>query len=156
MFVHERMSQKDVAAVLKVSAVSISTWCKEGGWKQERDTRLNSDASRIENIQAIIDYLAEQKLKLIQAIEAAQTAGNAQLTIELRTQSDSLGDEVSKWNKSLQSLQTEDKRRITLAIYIYVMDKIFKHIQEYDPELYRSSLDFQEAHIAAITKEFGL
>lgn len=62
---------------------------------------------------------------------------------------------MSKWNKSLQGMQTEGRRRITLAVYLEVMDSIFRDMQATAPELFRQSIDFQEAHIAKATQIYG-
>lgn len=155
MFVNDGKTRKEIAAQLKVSAVTLGNWCKDGNWKSERDTRLNSSRNRIENIRSIISCLSEQKLQLITGIARAEAAGDKETVIELRRRSDSLADEVSKWNKSLQGMMSEEKRRINLSVYLDVMESIFKHLQVFEPELFSRTLDFQEAHIVKITKEIG-
>lgn len=147
--------QKEIAEIVKVSAVTLSTWCREGGWKTERDTRLNTEQNRMENIRNIIGCLSDQKLKLLGEIALAEAAGDADRVLQLRKSADSLADEVSKWNKSLQGMQTEGRRRITLAVYLEVMDSIFRDMQATAPELFRQSIDFQEAHIAKATQIYG-
>lgn len=148
-------SQKEIAEIVKVSAVTLSGWCRDGGWKTERDSRLNNEQNRIENIRNIIGCLSDQKIKLLGEIAQAEAEGDTEQVLKLRKSADSLADEVSKWNKSLQGMQTEGRRRITLAVYLEVMDSIFRDMQATAPELFRQSIDFQEAHIAKATQIYG-
>lgn len=148
-------SQKEIAEALKVSTVTLSTWSREGGWKAERDARLNNDRNRVENIRHIIGCLSEQKIKLLGEITLAEAAGDAEEVLKLRKAADSLADEVSKWNKSLQGMQTECRRQVTLAVYLEVMDSIFRDMQATAPELFRQSIDFQEAHVAKATQIYS-
>ena len=151
----EGKPQKEIAEIVKVSTVTLSTWCREGGWKMERDTRLNTEQNRMENIRSIIGCLSDQKIRLLGEIAQAEAEGDAETVLKLRKAADSLADEVSKWNKSLQGMQTESRRQITLAVYLEVMDSIFRDMQSAAPELFRQSIDFQEAHIARITQIYG-
>lgn len=155
LFVNKGKTQKEIAALLKVSSVTLVNWCKDGNWKSERDSRLNSASNRMENIRSIITCLSEQKLQVIADIVRAEAAGDREVVFELRRRSDGIADEVSKWNKSLQGMMDGEKRRITLSVYLDVMESVFKHMQLFDPALFASTLDFQEAHVVKVTKEIG-
>nr|DAR79128.1 MAG TPA: Protein of unknown function (DUF1804) [Caudoviricetes sp.] len=151
----EGKNQKDIASLLKVSAVTVSNWCKDGGWKSEREARLDSAHSRLGNIQEVIDCLVRQRLSLITEISDAEISGDKELLLELRRKQKGISDEISKLRKEKEDVRSEGKKQLTLSNYLSVMDSVFRHMQAVDPELYHCTLDFQELHLAKITKEIG-
>ncbi|MDR1172281.1 MAG: hypothetical protein LBL24_07505 [Bacteroidales bacterium] len=146
-------SQKEIAAFLGVSTVTLNNWVRDGNWKEERSARINSTASRSDNIHSIIDHLSGQQLELLKKISEAEQAGDAGKEKELRVLSKGLGDEVSKWNRLLADLKTES--RISLSQYLEVMDDIFRHMKAYSLEMYHQTLDFQELHVCETSKRLG-
>lgn len=149
------VNQKEIATTLKVSAVTVSNWCTDGGWKSEREARLDSEQSKIENIQQVIDNLVKLRLSLIYEIEAAECAGNTKQSLELQRKQKGIADEISKLRKEKEDIRGEGKKRITLSDYLFVMDSIFRSLQVKSPEKYRDTLDFQEEHVAEVSKIYG-
>ena len=137
--------QKEIAQKLNISTVSVSKWANEGCWKVERDARATSAKSRVENIHSIIGLLSEQQMELLKKIAEAENAADIEAAKELRKQSDGIADHVSKWNRTLKDIDKEN--RISLSVYLDVMDDIFRHLKSYDLELYHKTLDFQELHV---------
>lgn len=147
--------QKEIADKLKVSAVTVSKWCRDGGWKPGREAMLTGDSSRLETIQEMIDILIRQRLDLTKEIEEAETAGDKDLKMELLKRGKALTDEMSQLRKEKEETVSRGKKRITLGIYLDVADDIFKRLQRESPDMYRSLLDFQEHLVADISKDLG-
>ena len=63
--------------------------------------------------------------------------------LELRKQSVNIADETSKWNKALNE-SYKGNNRITLSIYLEVMDSIFDYLRKWNPDIYNQTIDFQE------------
>lgn len=149
------VNQKEIAAALKVSTVTVSNWCTDGGWKSEREARLDNEQSKIDNIQQVIDNLVKLRLSLIYEIETAECDGNTKLSLELQRRQKGIADEISKLRKEKEDIRGEGRKRITLSDYLFVMDSIFRSLQVAAPEKYRDTLDFQEEHVAQISKTYG-
>lgn len=149
------ISQKEIAATLKVSTVTVSNWATDGGWKPEREARLDNEQSRVENIQQVIDNLVKLRLSLITEIEAAECDSDAKRVLELQRKQKGISDEISKLRKEKEDVRGEGKKRITLSDYLFVMDSIFRSLQVRNPEKYRDTLDFQEEHVAEVSKIYG-
>ena len=66
----------------------------------------------------------------------------------LRAEAASIDDAISKWNKRIENLNKEGK--ITLALYIEVMERIFEALRTANEPLYLQTLDFQENHLEDI------
>ena len=63
----------------------------------------------------------------------------------LRAEAASIDDAISKWNKRIENLNKEGK--ITLSIYMEVMERIFEALRLSNEPLYMQTLDFQENHL---------
>lgn len=151
LYVEQGKTAKDIAELLGVTAKTVGEWVNKGNWKRERDARMASPANRIENINNIIGDLSEQRLHNNQKLKEAEQKGDTELVNELRAQLSKIDDAVSKWNKTLETINKEAK--VSLTTYLYVMDNIFKHLNNYNPKLFMNTLDFQEAHINDISNK---
>lgn len=153
MYVDQGKQGKEIAALLGVSEVTMSGWVKDGRWKEEREARLNSLSERSENIKKVISNLTEQRLE-IDLMRKEATAARDKETIYLcDAQAVGIADQISKWNKALISL--DKNNRLTLDLYLEVMDEVFKSMMAYDNPLYMKTLDFQQAHVEFISKKLG-
>ena len=145
MFVEHGKNQKEIAQVLAVSENTVSKWAKAGNWKQERDARTNAVERRADDIKEVISNLTERRLEIFKEKKIAQQNGDKELVVILNKEAVSIGDEVAKHSKALVLMEKTGK--YSLAIYLDVMDKVFKALDQYDNALYLKTLDFQEAHI---------
>nr|DAV31870.1 MAG TPA: Protein of unknown function (DUF1804) [Caudoviricetes sp.] len=155
MYVSEGLGNKEIARKLGVSEKSVSGWINDndGLWKKKRLADSISTDKRNENINEIVNRLAQQKLDLLGQIDKALEAENDELVAELRKQASALDNSVAQWRKQREDMNKTN--RIDFSIYIEVMDKIFDAMQAEDPDLYFRSLDFQERHLYNVSKIFG-
>ena len=131
----------------------MGIWIKKYGWRQERDAKINSTKSQIENLKVLIGKLTEQRITLIREIENAEIKGDLEKVSALQSKASRLSSEVANYNKTLLTLDQENK--ISLADYLEVMSKIFTAVQKYDSNLYMKLLDFQEEHLTEISLKLG-
>lgn len=155
MYVSEGLGNKEIARKLGVSEKSVSAWINDndGLWKKKRLADSISTDKRNENINEIINKLAQQKLDLLDKIDRALEEQDDEQVAELRKQASSLDNSVAQWRKQREDMNKTN--RIDLSIYIEVMDKIFDAMQVDAPELYFRSLDFQEQHLYNVSKIYG-
>lgn len=153
LYVEQGKSGKEIAVTIGVQEVTVSRWVTEGGWKGLRDAKLNSSASRLENVKKVISDLTEQRLDINEQIKAARSAGDKALEFDLNKMAVSMDDGISKWNKTLSNL--DKSSRITLTIYLEVMQDIFDTMRLKDEKLHTRTLDFQEMHVQFISKKLG-
>lgn len=155
MYVSEGLGNKEIARKLGVSEKSVSAWINDndGLWKKKRLADSISTDKRNENINEIINKLAQQKLDLLDKIDRALEEQDDEQVAELRKQASSLDNSVAQWRKQREDMNKTN--RIDLSIYIEVMDKIFDAMQVDAPELYFRTLDFQEQHLYNVSKIYG-
>lgn len=155
MFVSEGLGNKEIARKLGVSEKSVSAWINDndGLWKKKRLADSISTDKRNENINEIINRLAQQKLDLLDKIDRALEEDDDEQVAELRKQASSLDNSVAQWRKQREDMNKTN--RIDFSIYIEIMNKIFDAMQVSDPELYFRTLDFQEQHLASVSKIYG-
>lgn len=152
-YVEHGKTAKECASLVDVTEKTVGDWVDKFGWKSERDNRLFSAKERITNIKLIINNCAEERLRLNEDLDKAIRANDADEIKEVRQKMASLSDEASKWNKTLANLDKESK--ISLEVYITVMEDIFKQLQLTHPKLYMKLLDFQEDLIRTKAIELG-
>lgn len=142
--------QKEIAQLVGVQEKTISGWAERYGWKQQRNARINSEKSRCDNLKELIGSLVDQRLELVKELDRLK-AENAPSDViaDKNREAVSLADEVSKYNKALEQLDKE--HRVSLTVYLEVMDDIFQAIQEHSSKLYLQLLDFQEDHLSTIS-----
>lgn len=155
MYVSEGLGNKEIARKLGVSEKSVSAWINDndGLWKKKRLADSISTNKRNENINEIINRLAQQKLELLDLIDKALEKQDDDQVAELRKQASALDNSVAQWRKQREDMNKTN--RIDFSIYIEVMDKVFDAMQIADPDLYFRSLDFQEQHIYEVSKIYG-
>lgn len=155
LFVNDGLSNKEISERLKVSEKSVSKWINEneGLWKEERRAAVVNSKQQAGNIKEIIRMLAEDKLDILQRIDSAEKEGDKDLVMELRKQAASLDNSVNAWGKQMENMNKEN--RISLSVYLEVMDRVFDAMKAFNPHLYYESLDFQEEHIYDVSKLLG-
>ncbi|PCI11876.1 MAG: hypothetical protein COB73_00800 [Flavobacteriaceae bacterium] len=146
-------TQKEIAALVSVQEKTIGEWVKKFGWKSERDARMSGQKNQIENIKAIISAMAEDRLYVHNKIKAAQGSSDLDLLIKLQREAAILDDGVSKWNKTLENLDKEN--RVSLSVYLDVMDDIFKALSSHDMKVFMKTISFQESHLSTISLKLG-
>lgn len=152
-FVEQLKDTEEIAVLLNKPHRTVRSWAEKGHWKNERDARLNSNKNRIENIRKVISNLTEQTLSIMeQRGEALAVQDKAEIAA-LDMQAVGIADQVSKWGKMLAEL--DKKGGVTLEVYLYVMDEIFKSMQAYDNDLYLKTISFQQQHIEAVSITLG-
>lgn len=155
LYVRDGMSCKEISARINVSEKSVSNWINENGalWKRERQASGISSKKQGDNLKEIISMLADQKLELLRMIDEAIAEGDSDKVLELRKQAAGLDNSVAQWGNQLK--EVDKKNRITLAVYIDVMSRIFDAMKIYDSDLYFRTLDFQENHLYEAAKTLG-
>lgn len=161
-YINHNKSEEEVAHKYNVSLRTVQRWIKEGNWKKLRDSKANGPIQRIERTQLVVDSLTDKRLQIIederswnellQEIqfdtddEAKERKKEIKETIAtLRTQASGIDDAISKWNKRIENLNNEGK--ITLSIYMEIMERIFEAMRLSNEPLYMQTLDFQENHL---------
>jgi len=145
-------NQKEIARLVSVQEKTIGEWVRKFGWKEERDARLNNSKSQADSLKTLIGKLSDQRIGLIKKMDAAANDDKLDVYDDLQNKANKIADEVSKYNKALQTLDKEN--RISLTVYLDVMDSVFKAVQVYDTKLYMNLLDFQENHLTEISLKF--
>jgi predicted transcriptional regulator len=153
LFVEQGKSRKEIAHLVGVAEKTVGEWVIKFGWEKERSARTASPARRMDNIKEIITTLSDERLELNRKVKAAENNNDLSLIADLRGQISKIDDAVSKWNKALTTIESEN--RITLSIYINVMEKIFEKMRIHDPKLFMQTIEFQEQHLQQITLELG-
>ena len=159
LFVTDGLTASEISIRLGISKKTMSIWVNENeqAWKKEREARMQSTTKQGDNIRAIISELSERRLAIMRQVEEIETK-IANLTgkgkdaeiidmrnqvLDLRKQSVNIADETSKWNKALNE-SYKGSNRITLSIYLEVMDSIFDYLRKWNPDIYNQTIDFQE------------
>lgn len=155
LYVRDGMMCKEISERINVSERSVSNWINENDalWKKERQASVISSQKQGDNLKQIINILADQKLELLRMIDEAIAEGESDKVLELRKQAATLDNSVAQWGNQLK--EVDKKNRITLAIYIDVMSRIFDAMKVYDADLYFKTLDFQENHLYEAAKTLG-
>jgi len=156
-YVNQKKTAKETAMRVGVTEKTIGEWVKKNAWKKLRDAQVNSAATRLNDIREVISLLTEQRIKIqkqIGEVEATmmETGEKKDLLFDLRKSAVAVSDEISKWNKALESLDRQN--RISLTVYIEVMNDIFDNLREYDPKLFAKTMDFQEQHLNTISIKY--
>ena len=155
LYVRDGMMCKEISERINVSERSVSNWINENDalWKKERQASVISSQKQGDNLKQIINILADQKLELLRMIDEAIAEGESDKVLELRKQAATLDNSVAQWGNQLK--EVDKKNRITLAIYIDVMGRIFDAMKAYNAELYFKTLDFQENPLYEAAKMLG-
>jgi predicted transcriptional regulator len=148
--------QKVVAEMLHVTEATVSKWAttgKEGKWKDLREARQQCQSTDADNIKKLLRVMSQQRFEYEERILNAQKDGDTKEEIRLRKEARALSDDMSKQNKTLLNLDKENK--ITLGVFIDVMDEIFNSMRQHDEALWEKTIDFQSTLIRRKTNELG-
>lgn len=146
-------NQKEIARLVTVQEKTISNWVRKYGWKEERDARMNNSKSQADSLKTLIGKLTDQRISLIKKMETAANEDKLDVYDDLQNKANKIADEVSKYNKALITIDKEN--RISLTVYLDVMDQVFKAVQVFDMKLYMKLLDFQEQHLTEVSLKIG-
>jgi len=152
-YVNQLLTAKDAAAKSGVTEKTVGDWIKKFGWKALRNAKSTSTESRIESRKELIDALQDERFEIIEQMKEAREKNDEELVQSLRKDAVRIADEVSKWEKEIREIRKDAK--VTLSIYIEVMEDIFKAMEADYPDLYAQSLDFQDAHLNNISIKLG-
>ncbi len=153
--VEQGMDQKEVAKLLNLTETTISNWAttgNEGKWRDLRASRQQCQSTEADNLRKLIAVLSEQRLELETSINDAIKAGDSKQEGVYRRQASALSDEISKFNKALQTI---DKSSYTLGVFIEIMEEIFNTMRAQDEELWEQTIDFQSNLIRRKTNELA-
>ncbi|MFV0599156.1 MAG: hypothetical protein ACK5M0_05465 [Bacteroidales bacterium] len=146
-------SQKEASLQLGVSEKTMSEWAKDEDWRNLREARQQDYRTDVDNIKHVIRLISKRRIGIETEIQEAQKIGDEESEIKLRKQAAVLGDEISKYGKTLQGIEKDNK--YTLGEFINVMDDIFTELRQYDEDLFNKSIQFQQFLIRKKTQELG-
>lgn len=162
LYINQNKTPEEIAQKTGVTPRTVQRWIKEGNWKKLRDAKANGLPQRIERTQLVVDSMVEERLGILKEIKELQkqkewdspSTKEAQAELDfqiaqLRKQAAAIDDAISKWNKRIENLHKEGK--ITLSIYIEVMERIFEAMRTSNEPLYMQTLDFQENHLEEVS-----
>lgn len=154
LYVDQNLTAKDVAERVGVSEKTIGDWVEKYQWKALRDAKNNSPAKRINNIKQIISNMSDEWLDVDRQVKKLERDGGDPKEIaELRTRIKGIDDAVSKWNKTLESIEKD--ANVSLSTYLYVMEDVFDSLAQFDRDLYVKLVAFQEHHINKVSIKLG-
>ena len=145
-------SNKSIAKLVNVGEKTITSWDQKYGWKKQREAKLSSHKTQIENVRELLGTLITERLTIQDDIEVAKQNGDTEKESELRKKVNGIANEVAHYNKTLAALDKENK--VPLTVYIQVMEEIFKDLQRKHPKIYTQTLDFQDEHINRISLKY--
>lgn len=154
-YVEQYKTAKEISALLPVSEKTIGDWILKNGWKAQRDNKVNSNKNQLDKIRELIAIKSERAISIERELQKAKLdpKRNQELIAILTQESIGLSDEISKWNKTLENLDRENK--ISLSSYLEIMDNIFKSMQKDYPDVYVNTIEFQEKHLNEISLKYG-
>lgn len=152
LYVEHNKDAKEIAQLIGVSEVTLSKWVNAENWRDLRNAKLSIPAARIDNIKQIINDLSEQRIADSIALKEAESNADTEECKHIRIRIAQTDDAVSKWNKTLETVNKENQ--VTLSTYIAVMEMIFNSLKAYDQKLFYASLEFQEVHLNEISLKF--
>jgi transposase len=164
LYVEQGKTAKETCEIIGVAEKTMGDWVERFNWKQERNARNTSSHEKVINIKAIIALLSEQRLELNNKLKQTEKKQNDATDDtkqedcrteekEIRKQINQVDAAVANWNKTLGNLEKE--YRISLSVYLEVMDDIFNALLHFSPQVHQQTLDFQELHIRTITMKLG-
>lgn len=154
-YVEKYKTAKDSAVLANVTEKTLNDWIKNNGWKKLRDAKLNSSKNQVDQIKELIGLLTKRRLDTEAVIADVMKSKSVDQTArleELRSQCIGIGDEVSKWNKTLENLDRAN--RINLGVYMEVMEDVFMQMQISNPDLHMKTLDFQQELLQQISLKY--
>lgn len=144
-YVEKQKTAKETAVLVGITEATMNKWVNESGWKSQREARATSHVEQSDNIRNLISEMASQRIALSKELNKAMDGGDEGDVQNIRKQLAIIDDGVSKWNKTLENINKRNK--ISLNIYLEIMDRIFNAMRDYDQNLFLKTIDFQEQHI---------
>jgi hypothetical protein len=157
-YVNQKKTAKDTALQVGVTEKTIGEWIRKSNWKKIQEARVNSKEEQLDNIREVISILTNDRIAIQKEIDQINETilpldEKKESIMELRKQAASVSDEISKWNKTLENIDKEN--RISISVYLEVMEDIFNNLKENEPSLYTQTLDFQERHLQHISTKYN-
>lgn len=155
LFIELHKTQKDIAGIIGVSEKTISRWAQDGAWENERAARQMAHNNIRQNGKMAMGNLSEILLDL-----QAKRTKELQQPVPDKTVIEELDKSILSYTHaiaqagSMVSKIIEDNK-ITLSIYLQVMDEIFNTMMAEEPKVHALTLDFQERHIQSVSKKLG-
>lgn len=151
LYVTQGYTAKRIAELLDVTEITLSRWVNKYGWKQQREAAALAPGERSANIDQIISLLAQDRLSLADRIKAEEGKKDIDLVAlkDLREQISKLDTSAAYWNKCRESAKKDE--RISLEVYLKVMEQIFSAMRMFSPELFLQTVAFQEQHVYEIS-----
>lgn len=153
LYVVQMRTAKEVAALVNVQEKTVGEWIKAGNWKSERMARMNTDKNRADKVKEVIDNLADQSIEITKELEAAKLLRDKESIFDLNKQLVAISQQVAMYNKVLTNIEKDSK--ISLDVYLKIMDMVFNDLQNFDNSLYMKSLDFQTHHMQQAVLIYG-
>jgi len=145
-------NQKEIASIVGVQEKTVNQWCKNYGWKQQLDAKLNGNKERVDNLKKLIGVFTDERLELVDKIKEAEKAADKELLAEYTKRANQIANEVAMYSKALENLDQDKK--IPLTVYLDVMDQIFHDLQKRYPKIYMQLVDFQDEHINGVSLKY--
>lgn len=128
LFIEGTRTSKEIANLLKVSERTVGKWAAEGKWKEQRALRgVSLQEMEGDLLEIIAGLLADRK----------KHSDDPQQRVKI-------ADELSKYNKALQTLRRETK--LPLAAYINVLEELIAFTgtrkPKFTPELVMTVKEF--------------
>ena len=159
LYVEQGKTAKEVADLVGVSEKTMSGvngWVNRYAWKAARTANFTDKDKRVDNIKEIIDSIALDKIELqlqLNKLIKENSKENSEEINQIRVNLARLDDGASKWTKTLKTIDKDSQ--ITLSVYLLIMTRVFKALQQFDSKLHLKTIDFQEQHVNQISLEIG-
>lgn len=162
LFIEQNKSPDEIAVKLNVNRRTVDRWINDGNWKKIRDAKANGGKERIERTQLVVDSLTDERLSILKEVKECQELLDGGVNDDerkellsriafCRKQAASIDDAIAKWNKRIENLNKETK--VTLSMYMEVMEDIFEALRHFKEPLYMETLDFQEHHLEQVANK---
>jgi hypothetical protein len=133
LFIKEKKTAKEVAALVNVSEKTIGEWVEKYKWKDRRNALIGSAQNGLLNINNLIDIYAQRLIEMEGNSEAKDT------------DKVKLVDAIAKLNKTKDGFEKE--HRIPYNTYINVMDLVMSDmLSKVAPQHHIAIMDFFETH----------
>jgi len=148
-------SQKEIAEIVGVTEKTVSRWAIDGGWENERNARLMSNDSIKRNGKMAMDNNFQILLELQEKrrMEMAKPQPDKIAIRDIDKEILGYTHAIAQAKNSVEEILSQSK--ITLILYLQVMDDIFNALKLEEPKIHAQTLDFQERHIQYIAKKLG-
>jgi predicted transcriptional regulator len=146
-------SQREISELLGISEQTISKWQKEDNWKAVRDAKLNTSKNRAEAIKEVISQLTQRRLQIFKDLDEAIEREDDEAIMALKKESAALSQEVAMQAKALDKMEVDAK--ISIRVYLEVMEDLFESLRSYDPDLFMKTLSFQDSQLLKIANKLG-